>query len=64
MSNAARVMTISLRETDADRLPLLEKAKESYDAFARAGAGPKVARARERSEELAVEIAELEASAP
>ena len=45
---------------DRDRLRLLEKAKQSYDAFARSGSGAKVGKARARSEELAEEIAELE----
>ncbi len=46
----------------ADKRKLLEKAQQSYDAFVASGSGPKVARARERSEEIAEELAELDAS--
>jgi hypothetical protein len=51
-------------KTPDERLRLLKKAKSNYDAFASAGSGPKVVRARERSEELAEEIAELEGATP
>jgi serine/threonine-protein kinase len=47
-----------------ERLGLLKKAKQSFDAFVKTGSGPKVAQARERSEELGEEIAELEGATP
>ena len=47
-----------------EKIRLYEKAKASYDAFAARGTGTKVARARERSEELVEELAELRGEAP
>ncbi|MCA9677910.1 MAG: hypothetical protein KC464_22995, partial [Myxococcales bacterium] len=47
-----------------ERIGLLEKAQQQYDAFAATGAGAKVARARERSDEITEEIAELQGGAP
>ena len=48
------------RAKDTDKkIDLLERAKRSYDRFARRGAGFRVGQARERSAEIATEIAGL-----
>ncbi|HUQ04727.1 MAG TPA: HEAT repeat domain-containing protein [Kofleriaceae bacterium] len=57
--------SMAKREKDvADKVRLLKKAKQGYDDFARSGSGSKVARAKERSAELAEEITELEGATP